>query len=188
MLSQNIPSVGSEADEVAQIKEERQSTEQSLRICAQLSEHITQAQLASANRSNDGSDIRSDSVSEKITSDGLQECKESLSRMTGKLASHEKQLFDRLVEKMNASSSSPTAATAADIARLRDEWESTRESMNLLSSANAQLERSISVIENHATGDAIQFMVSTKAKFFTVQIEDLVGGQGRSAATLMTPP
>lgn len=167
MLSQNITDLDSEADEVAQIKEERQSTEQSLRICAQLSEHITQAQLANANRSprsNDGSDTKLGSVSEKITSDGLQECKESLSRMTGKLALHEKQLFDRLIEKMNATSSSPAATTAADIARLRDEWESTRESMNLLSSASVQLEKSVSVIENHATGDAIQFMVSTKGK------------------------
>lgn len=165
MLGQNITASDSEAGEVSQIKEERQSTENCLQICAQLSEHINQIQLANMRRSpSSGEESNPDlgSMSERITNDGLQECKDSLTRMAAKLASHEKQLFDRLVDKMNGSSSSQAAA--ADIARLREEWESARQSMDLISSASSQLEKSVSVIENHATGDAIQFMVSTKGK------------------------
>ncbi len=165
MLGQDAARSGLVASEVVQIKEERQSTEYCLQVCAQLSEHITQIQISNSRRSpgssNEG-DTVSSSMSERITNDGLQECKESLARMASKLASHEKQLFNHLVDKMNDASGSPTAA--ADMARLRDEWESAQQSMDLLRSASSQLEKSVSVIENHATGDAIQFMVSTKGQ------------------------
>lgn len=165
ILSQKANRSESEASEVAQIKEERQSTENCLQICSQLSEHITQIQLANTRTHPDSdgeSNHESSSISERITNEGLQECKDTLSCMAAKLASHEKQLFNHLVEKMKATNCSP--AVAADVARLRDEWESARQSMDLLSSANSQLEKSVSVIENHATGDALQFMVSTKGK------------------------
>ena len=165
MLSQNPIKSESEASEVAQIREERKSTENCLQICAQLSEHISQIQLATARRPpSPGGESNSESISmsDRITNDGLQECRDSLTRMAAKLASHEKQLFNRLADKMKAGSNSPMAA--ADITILRDEWESARQSMDLLSSANNQLEKSVSVIENHATGDAVQFMVSTKGR------------------------
>ncbi|KAL7954775.1 hypothetical protein V8C34DRAFT_317028 [Trichoderma compactum] len=85
-----------------------------------------------------------------------------LTRMAAKLKEHERFLFNRLTEKMKASSSTPEEA--ADIARLREEWESTFESMNILSKAGSYFERKTSVIENHATGDAHRIMVATDEK------------------------
>lgn len=152
-------SSGLEDGDVVQIREERQSTENSLQICAELSDHITQIQLAQARARFSTGASKPSSLSERITHDGLQECKENLARMADKLATHEKELFNKLVCKITGTSGSQEAA--ADIARLRDELESARQSMNLVSSASRELEKSVSVIENHATGDAVQFMVST---------------------------
>lgn len=165
MLSHNVTRSQAEADDVSQIKEERRSTEYCLQICAQLSEHISQIQLVhtqASSSSGEGENAKPSSTSEEITNEGLQECRNSLARMAARLASHEKQLFNRLADKMRATNNS--SAAADDVTRLRDEWESAYQSMELLSSAANQLERSVSVIENHATGDAVQFMVSTKGK------------------------
>ncbi|EHK27036.1 uncharacterized protein TRIVIDRAFT_211341 [Trichoderma virens Gv29-8] len=154
----------SDTTELMQIKEEKLSTEKSLAICAQLSMHISQLQVQYATYPAAGTGGGTDkaSISEKITNEGLQECQHSLSRMAAKLREHERLLFSRLTEKMKASSSTPEEA--ADIARLRDEWESTFESMNILSKAGSYFEKETSVIENHATGDAHQVMVTTDEK------------------------
>lgn len=49
------------------------------------------------------------------------------------------------------------------IAHIRKEWVFARESMNALALASRCLEQRTN-IENFATGDAVQFMVSTKGK------------------------
>jgi hypothetical protein len=82
--------------------------------------------------------------------------------MVEQLKTHEKLLFDQLTGKMKATTTSPDQA--ADIARLREEWESMHESMSILSKAGNYFEQDTSVIENHATGDAVQIMVSTDEK------------------------
>ncbi|TQV90532.1 hypothetical protein IF1G_10855 [Cordyceps javanica] len=161
-LGQSLSSSSLEDGDVVQIREERQSTENSLQLCAELSDHITRIQLAQARARSGTGTSKPSSLSERITHDGLQECKENLARMADKLAAHEKELFSNLVSKMAHMGSSQEAA--ADIARLRDELESARQSMNLVSSASRELEKSVSVIENHATGDAVQFMVSTNGQ------------------------
>ena len=163
MLGQSLSSSSSvEGGDMVQIKEERLSTENSLQICAELSDHITRIQVAQARARFSTGAANPSSLSERITHDGLQECKENLACMADKLAAHEKELFDSLVSKMTGTSGSQEAA--ADIARLRDEWESARQSVNLVSCASRDLEKSVSVIENHATGDAVQFMVSTSGQ------------------------
>ncbi|KAL7948772.1 hypothetical protein V8C42DRAFT_229349 [Trichoderma barbatum] len=161
LLGKSVAESTSDANELAQIKEEKLSTEKSLAICAQLSMHISQLQVQYAANPATGTTDKS-SISEKITHEGLQECQHSLSRMAAKLKEHERLLFSRLAEKMKASSSTPEEA--ADIARLRDEWESTFESMDILSKAGSYFERETSIIENHATGDAVQVMVATDEK------------------------
>jgi hypothetical protein len=148
--------------EVRRIKEERLSTEKCLQICAQLSEHISQVQITAQRSASASASGDSNSIPEKITNEGLQECKDSLARAAQELASHEKQLFDRLMSKLDTASASQE--TAADISRLREEWESTRKSMDILSKAGNHLEKNISIIENHATGDAVQIMVSANGK------------------------
>ncbi|KAJ6784627.1 hypothetical protein PWT90_04483 [Aphanocladium album] len=163
MLDQTLISPPSaQTRDLAQIREERQSTENSLQICAELSEHISRIQLAQARSRPNTGQPQSSSVSEKITHDGLQECKDNLARMADKLATHEKELFDGLMSKVASAGGSSEATT--HIARLRDELESARQSLNLVSSASRELEKSVSIIENHATGDAVQFMVSTNGQ------------------------
>ncbi|KAJ3499708.1 hypothetical protein NLG97_g103 [Lecanicillium saksenae] len=163
VLGQTLSSSPSaEACDVLQIREERQSTENSLQICADLSNHISRIQLAQARARSSTGQPQLSSVSEKITHDGLQECKDNLARMADKLAAHEKELFDSLVSKVASAGGSQESAT--DIVRLRDELESARQSMSLVSSASRELEKSVSIIENHATGDAVQFMVSTNGQ------------------------
>jgi histone H3/H4 len=83
-------------------------------------------------------------IPEKITNESLQECTDSLARVAQELASHEKQLFDRLMHKLDTTSASQE--TAADITRLREEWESTQKSMDILSKAGNHLERNISIM------------------------------------------
>lgn len=162
ILGHSVEESGSDVSELRLIKEERSSTEKCLQICAQLSDHISQIQLAA--KSSDGSSDTADSETspEKITHEGLQECKNSLARTALKLEGYEKDLFNRLMDK------SKTAITSederADLARVREEWEATRQGMDICSKALDQLKDSVSVIDNYATGDAVQFMVSTKEK------------------------
>jgi hypothetical protein len=67
--------------------------------------------------------------------------------------------IDRLVTK------SKTAITSeediADLVRLQEEWETTRQSRDICSKAEMHLKGNISTIDNYGTGDAMQFMVST---------------------------
>ena len=153
----------SESDsEVKLIREERLSTVKCLEICAQLSEHINQIQ-PSANRSSSRNEqTDSDTVSERIIGEGLQECKNSLTRTTLELEGYEKQLFGRLMDKSKTANISEEER--ADIARLRDELAATRQGMDICSRAHEHLKDNVSIIDNYATGDAVQFMVSTSQK------------------------
>jgi hypothetical protein len=151
--------VGSDSDatELRRIKEERLSTQKCLQICAQLSDHINQIELA-PERSGSTLPMEPDTVSEKLTVKGLQECKTSLALTAAKLERHMLDIMDRLVAKSKAATSDDEFA---DLARLREEWETARQCMNICSKADTHLKENISVIDNYATGDAIQFMVST---------------------------
>ena len=126
------------------------SAQKCLQICAQLSDHINQIQLTPE---------LPDTLPERLTTEGLQECKNSLNLTTAKLESYMKDRIDRLVTK------SKTAMTSeedlADLIRLQEEWETTRQSREICSKAEIHLRENITTIDNYATGDAIQFMVST---------------------------
>jgi hypothetical protein len=162
MLQKSVTESSADATELRQIHEEKLSTEKSLEICTQLSNHISQLEVAAATNSRRSSGTDAGSIPERITREGLEECKHSLTRMVEKLKTHEKLLFNQLTGKMKATTTSPDQA--ADIARLREEWESMHESMSILSKAGNYFEQETSVIENHATGDAVQIMVSTDEK------------------------
>jgi len=73
-----------------------------------------------------------------------------------------KDRIDRLVTKSKTSMTSEE--DLADLARLREEWETARQSIDICSKADIYLKENISTIDNYATGDAIQFMVSTDGK------------------------
>ena len=148
--------------EARAIKEERLSTEKCLQICTQLSDHINQIQQAAAHKIRHDESSDSDTFPERITNEGLQECKDSLVRTALRLEGHHKQLFSRLIEKSRAVAISEEER--ADLARLQDEWDSTRQGIDICNRAHGHLQDNISTIDNYAIGDAVQFMVSTSQK------------------------
>ena len=147
----------SKGSQVEELREERQSTQDCLKVCAQLSDHISRLRSANTNRPLDSSEAELSDIN-----DGLPECKASVSSLLADLEAREEELFSKLLEKLEATD--PASVSAEEITALRSELDSTRRSMKVLQSARNQLERQTSVIENHATGDAVQFMVSTKGK------------------------
>ncbi|PYH49495.1 uncharacterized protein BP01DRAFT_420440 [Aspergillus saccharolyticus JOP 1030-1] len=150
-----------DASELHSLKEERRSTEKCLQICAQLSSHIDQIQLISDNASPaDGSEM-ADMSPETVTNEGLQECKRSLIATTAKLEKHMQDVMDRLVAKSRTTVSDEDAQ---DLSRLRDEWEAARQCLDICTRADSHFKETVSVIENHGTGDALQFMVSANGK------------------------
>jgi hypothetical protein len=154
----------SDAAELKLIKEEKLSAQKCLEICAQLSEHIDKIQLS---YSRDGSSEEStdpDDLPEKLTSKGLQDCKTSLSITAAKLEMFMKDRIDRMVAKSRSAMTSEEEIE--DLVRLREEWETTLKSRDICAIADMHLQQSVSTIDNYATGDAIQFLVSTDGNVF----------------------
>ncbi|KIW87200.1 uncharacterized protein Z519_12102 [Cladophialophora bantiana CBS 173.52] len=159
IFKQTMTESDADATEVRLIKEEQLSTQRCLQICAQLSDHINQIQLTPKRSSSSPGIIDPNTFPERVTNVGLEECKNSLIRTAAKLERHIQDLMDRLVTK------SKTAMTSeddiADLARLQEEWETARQCRDICSKADNHLKETISTIDNYATGDAVQFMVST---------------------------
>lgn len=162
IFEQTVTESDSDAEERRLIKEEQLSTRRCLQICAQLSEHIAQIQVTPKRPDSSPGTFDPDAFPESVTNAGLQECKTSLILVSKKLERHMKCIMDRLVTK------SKTAMTSeedvAELARLQDEWDATRQNIDICSKADNYLKENISIIDNYATGDAIQFLVSTNGK------------------------
>ncbi|PKY00323.1 hypothetical protein P168DRAFT_76702 [Aspergillus campestris IBT 28561] len=161
ILGQALPASDSDALELRKIKEERLSTEKCLQICAQLSEHISQIQRSFQHRGGSPSSSP-DTVPERVTSDSLQECKDNLELTISKLEKRMQDVLDRMVAKSKTAMTSEQDYT--DLVRLRDEWDTAHKCMDICSKANNNLKENISTIDNYATGDALQFMVSTSGQ------------------------
>lgn len=153
---------GSDIAELHSLREERLSTEKCLQICAQLSSHIDQIQLMSDEAGLSRGSVGAEGSPEMVTNEGLQECKNSLAVTAAKLEKHMRDVMDRLLSKSKTASSSNE--DAQDLSRLRDEWETARQCLDICSRADSHLKENVSVIENYGTGDALQFMVSTNGK------------------------
>ena len=153
---------GSDATEQRRIKEERLSTQRCLQICAQLSDHIDQIQLRPTHSSTSAGIDVPDAFPEKVTNVGLQECKDSLKLTAAKLERHMQNLMDHFVTRSKKTMVS--SEDVADLMRLREEWETTRQCIEICSKADTHLKEDISTIDNYALGDAVQFMVSTDGK------------------------
>ncbi|KAG4429983.1 hypothetical protein IFR05_014533 [Cadophora sp. M221] len=161
-VAQSGPEAAKAAAEVHRIQEERASTEKYVQMCTQLLEYINQLRLAGRRHPRSSTANETDSAPERIANEGLDECADSVSRMANKLASHEKSLFNQLVEAMTGSGTS--TRDEVEFARLRREWESTRSQMEILTKAGRKLEETVSVFQNRATGNAIQVMFSADAR------------------------
>jgi hypothetical protein len=92
----------------------------------------------------------------------MKACKNSLAATAAKLEKHMRDVMDRLLAKSTTSISSDE--DVQDLRRLRDEWETARQCLDICSRADSHLKENVSVIENHGTGDSLQFMVSANGK------------------------
>ncbi|KAH8799707.1 hypothetical protein F5884DRAFT_114522 [Xylogone sp. PMI_703] len=164
VLGRSVTNSDSDAAELRLIREERMSTQKCLQICSQLSEHIDQIQVTSPRSDDDPENKDSDTLPEKLTIAGLQECKNSLLLTTAKLEGYMKDIINRMVNKSKTNMTSEEEH--ADLLRLRDEWETARQCVEICSKADMHLKENVVVttIDNYATGDAVQFMVSTDGK------------------------
>lgn len=140
------------------MEEERLSTQKCLEICQQLSNYIDQLQRSPKTRKGSAESDETYSVPERVTNEGLQECKESLLTTGERLENHLKILMERIMTK---SKTVTTSEDIEDMRRLQEEWETTRQCIHICSKAGTRLDENPSTIENYATSDAIQFMVST---------------------------
>lgn len=145
--------------ELRQMKEEISSTQRCLQICDRLSEHISQIQIPTRPRDHSPGASNSGSISERVINEGLQECRDSILLTAAKLEGHMKDLMTRILAKSNSTMTSDD--DIADLARLQEEWETARQCVHICSKADGHLKENVTVVDNYATGDAIQFMVST---------------------------
>jgi hypothetical protein len=162
IFEQTVTDSNSEAATQQVIKEEQMSTQRCLQICAQLSQHIDQLQLTPKTSEESPDSVNPKAFPETLTNIGLQECKNSLALTAAKLEKHMRGLMDRLVEKTKTNLRSPD--DVADLSRLQEEWNATRQCMGIFSKADQYLEQTTSTIDNYGLGDAVQFMVSTDGK------------------------
>jgi hypothetical protein len=148
----------SETPELRRIKDERSSTQKCLLICAQFSKLINQLQpTPTAGTSRDAG-----TIPERITSDGIGECRISIEKATAKLEKHMQDTMDQMMFKSGATM---TQEDASYLARLREEWTTARQCRDICTKAEQHLKDNISFIDNHATGDdAVQFLVSNSEK------------------------
>lgn len=159
IVSKNTSGSSTDAAELQLMEEERLSTQKCLEICQQLSNHIDQLQHSPKTGKDSAESDETCSVPERVTNEGLQECKESLLNTAEKLENHLKILMERIMTKSKTVTNSEEVIE--DMRRLQEEWETTRQCMHICSKAGARLDENSSTIENYATGDAVQFMVST---------------------------
>lgn len=130
-----------------------------LQICTDFSAHIAQLQPTMQEPDSDGA---SSPKSKESDDNDVQYCRENLSRLASRAARHEEEVFKRLFERMAATDNSDE--TADGIGQLRKDWKLARESMEALTIASRYLNQQTDSIENFATGDAVQFIVSTEGK------------------------
>lgn len=144
--------------ELQSIRDERSSTQRCLVICAQFAKLIDELQLSSAK----GLPRGSDNIPEKITGDGIEECRVSMELTAARLESHMQDVLDRM---MSNSSATMTEEDIRYLARLRKELATAHKCRDICVQANQHLKEEISVIDNHATGNkAVQLLVSSSQK------------------------
>ncbi|RMZ88087.1 hypothetical protein DV736_g4683, partial [Chaetothyriales sp. CBS 134916] len=185
VLKRAVPESSADSNELRLMKEERLSTQRCLQICDQLSEHISQIQIPPRPSASAAEAMGPDTTPESLINEGLQECQTNLTVTVAKLETHMKKLTERLVAKSKAGVVSEDEA--ADLTRLYDEWETARQCINICSKADGHLKENISIIDNYATGDAIQFMVSTNGKILHATMQTCQTSTGALRAARLSP-
>ncbi|GKT48505.1 uncharacterized protein ColSpa_08686 [Colletotrichum spaethianum] len=163
VFERTVTEIDSDARELQRIRAERASTQKCLDICAQLADHINRIQQRPSQGPRTLSSVDAAAYPDRVTNDGLQACKERLAQTIANLEKHMQQLMDRLIEKSAAKMNSEHEV--AQLATLREEWDTARQCLSICSSAENHVKENISIIDNYATGDdTVQFLVSTNGK------------------------
>lgn len=159
ILERTTKDPNSDGTELQRLKDERLSTEKCLEICTQLSQHIGEIAILKNRNGSSASEDDPTAFPERVVSEGLQECQDSLNTTAAKLGEHMNSVWERLLAK------SKTALTSEEeieeLSKLKDQWETTRQCIDICSKADRRMRENVSNIVNHSTGDAVQFMVST---------------------------
>ncbi|OJJ07599.1 hypothetical protein ASPVEDRAFT_178335 [Aspergillus versicolor CBS 583.65] len=159
ILERTTEDANPDETEMQKLKDERLSTEKCLEICTQLSQHIGEIASLKNRSASSASEDDPTTFPERVVSEGLQECQESLNTTAAKLGEHMNSVWERLLAK------SKTVLTSEEeieeLSKLKDQWETTRQCIDICSKADRRMRENVSNIVNHSTGDAVQFMVST---------------------------
>ncbi|CAK7204213.1 hypothetical protein SEUCBS139899_006967 [Sporothrix eucalyptigena] len=153
--------------ELRQIKEDRLATQKCVEICTQLTDHIDQLLFSSKRSSSSVGSDDPEGIPERITNEGLRECKKVLLDNAAKLEKHKQELVDRLITKSKSMVTS--VGDNENLLRLEEELQTTRHCIDICSKADTYMRENISVIDNYATGDAVQFLVSNNGKMPSLQ-------------------
>jgi hypothetical protein len=133
----------SETAALWRIKDERSSTQKCLQICAQFSKLINQIQPSWTENLAQGSD----NILEKITSEGIWECRASIEQTAARLERHVQDILDQM---MSNPSATMTQEDKGYLARLREEWTTARKCRAICFQADQRLMENIIAIINHA--------------------------------------
>ena len=155
--------------ELEQIKAERDSTEQCLRICAQVSEHMDSVQIAAVEGSRSASDARHTAIerlgnllsAQRTTSKVLQECKDKLALTTSELRRHLQEM-NRKLERLERGVIISTEQSI-ERQRIHEEKESTEQCLRICTEAAEQAgQNRTNVVEDvKADQDSHQVVVAT---------------------------
>lgn len=140
--------------------EQRMSMQESIQIPAQVSDHIDETQLISERSRSSHGRMNAVTPSRRLTIEDLQESKNSLTLNRETLERHMRDVLDRLETKFKSATASEEDRT--DLARLREEWDVTRQCLVICTRAHMHMTENIDDnIDDYATGDAVAFMAST---------------------------
>lgn len=156
-----------EEKERKEMEEERSSTEQCLDICARLSAHIDQIQPLPIKSI--GGTRTTIGPPERITTDGIRKCKESLSDASALLHEHRQRLDDQLKKKSKtASRSEEDAAEFRELQRQRDSFS---QCIDICAKASEVVvtERIVVIEDVNAAIDSCNILVSTIGDLISVK-------------------
>ncbi|KAL4893405.1 hypothetical protein BDV59DRAFT_193222 [Aspergillus ambiguus] len=173
MLGGNMPKSDMDTSELRMIQDERLSAEKCLQICTQLSEHISQIQVIPEDPHSFPGSNEPSNFPESVTNESLQECKRNLGFTTAKLEKHMQDLMNRLLAK---SKREMTSDEYGDLTRLRDEWDTARQCIEICSKADSRLKEQVGVHLSDASVQQLSRDIATVNLRHTAYAPNSEGG------------
>lgn len=155
--------------EKSRINDEKESTQQCLRICAQVSEHLDQVQPRAFEATRSASDTRKIAIETltqylsalRATGSTMKECKDNLDTTTSELRQHLREMDSKLEKAPRGGSMSMDQL--AEQERIREERKSTEQCLGVCAQAAEQVDQvRTNVVEDvSAASDSHQVAVAT---------------------------